>query len=94
MRIFEFQPTMYHPKLLIVDDVWTSFGSANLDERSLRLNDEATLNVYGKDFARTQIDLFNQDLQRSRQVRMDEWEARPLPEKITDWLASRLRSQL
>ncbi|TGV22930.1 cardiolipin synthase B [Mesorhizobium sp. M4B.F.Ca.ET.143.01.1.1] len=94
VRIFEFQPTMYHPKLLIVDDVWASFGSANLDERSLRLNDEATLNVYGKDFARTQIDLFNQDLQRSRQVSWDEWEARPLTEKITDWFASRLRSQL
>ncbi|WP_192257363.1 phospholipase D-like domain-containing protein [Mesorhizobium silamurunense] len=94
VRIFEFQPTMYHPKLLIVDDVWSSFGSANLDERSLRLNDEATLNVYGDDFAKTQIDLFNQDLARSRQVSLDEWEARPLREKITDWVASRLRSQL
>ena len=94
VRIFEFQPTMYHPKLLIVDDVWTSFGSANLDERSLRLNDEATFNVYGQDFARTQIDLFNQDLQRSRQISLEEWESRPLREKITDWLASRLRSQL
>ncbi|TPN37535.1 cardiolipin synthase B [Mesorhizobium sp. B1-1-6] len=94
VRIFEFQPTMYHPKLLIVDDVWTSFGSANLDERSLRLNDEATLNVYGRDFAKTQIDLFSQDLARSRQISLGEWEARPLTEKISDWLASRLHSQL
>ena len=94
VRIFEFQPTMYHPKLLIVDDVWTSFGSANLDERSLQLNDEATLNVYGRNFAKTQIDLFNQDLHRSRQVSLEDWEARPMREKITDWLASRLRSQL
>ncbi|MER8574374.1 phospholipase D-like domain-containing protein [Mesorhizobium sp. M1409] len=94
VRIFEFQPTMYHPKLLIVDDVWSSFGSVNLDERSLRLNDEATLNVYGKDFAKTQIDLFNQDLQRSRQISLEEWQARSLREKMTDWLASRLRSQL
>ncbi|PWJ87983.1 cardiolipin synthase [Mesorhizobium loti] len=94
VRIFEFQPTMYHPKLLIVDDVWSSFGSANLDERSLRLNDEATLNVYGKDFAKTQIDLFNQDLQRSRQISLEEWQARPLREKVADWFASQLRSQL
>lgn len=94
VRIFEFQPTMYHPKLLIVDDVWASFGSANLDERSLRLNDEATLNVYGREFAKTQIDLFNQDLQRSRQISLEEWQARPLREKITDWFASWLRSQL
>ncbi|MBZ9737594.1 MULTISPECIES: phospholipase D-like domain-containing protein [unclassified Mesorhizobium] len=94
VRIYEFQPTMYHPKLLIVDDVWASFGSTNLDERSLRLNDEASLNVYGRDFANTQIDLFNQDLGRSRQITLAEWEARPLREKISDWLASRLRSQL
>ncbi|MER9318508.1 phospholipase D-like domain-containing protein [Mesorhizobium sp. M0659] len=94
VRIFEFQPTMYHPKLLIVDEAWTSFGSANLDERSLRLNDEAMLNVYGKDFADTQIDLFDQDLRRSRQISLDEWQARPLREKIADWLAARLRSQL
>lgn len=94
VRIYEFQPTMYHPKLLIVDDVWASFGSANLDERSLRLNDEANLNIYGKEFAQTQIDLYDQDLARSRQISLEEWQARPLSEKWTDWLASRLHSQL
>ena len=94
VRIYEFQPTMYHPKLLIVDDVWASFGSTNLDERSLRLNDEATLNVFGKQFAQTQIDLFNEDLNQSRQVALAEWQARPLTEKVTDWLASRFHSQL
>jgi len=94
VRIYEFQPTMYHPKIMIVDDVWTSFGSTNFDERSLRLNDEASLGVYGTDFARTQIDLFAADLQRSREISLEEWEARPTSEKITDWLASTLRSQL
>jgi cardiolipin synthase len=94
VRIYEFQPTMYHPKILIVDDVWTSLGSTNFDERSLRLNDEASLNVYGADFTATQIDVFENDLKRSRQISLAEWEARPLSEKITDWLASTLRSQL
>jgi len=94
VHIYEFQPTMYHPKLLIVDDIWASFGSTNLDERSLRLNDEASLNVYGRDFALTQIDLFNRDLARSRQISLAEWRARPLSEKATDWLASRLHTQL
>ena len=94
VRIYEFQPTMYHPKVLIVDDMWTSFGSANFDERSLRLNDEASLNVYGTDFTSTQIGMFEADKQRSREIRLEEWEARPLSQKVTDWLASTLRSQL
>ncbi|WP_245340600.1 phospholipase D-like domain-containing protein [Mesorhizobium sp. WSM4313] len=94
VRIYEFQPTMYHPKLLIVDDVWASFGSANLDERSLRLNDEANLNIYGKDFAHAQIDLFNRDLVRCKQIGLEEWQTRPWTEKVTDWLASRLHPQL
>jgi cardiolipin synthase len=94
VRIYEYQPTMYHPKLLIVDDLWTSVGSANFDERSLRLNDEASLNVYGRDFTSTQIDLFASDLHQSREISLAEWEARPLSEKFTDWVASMLRSQL
>ena len=94
VRIYEFQPTMYHPKVMIVDDIWTSFGSANLDERSLRLNDEASLNVYGTDFSATQVDIFEADVKRSREISLEEWEARPLSEKVTDWLASTLRSQL
>lgn len=94
VRIYEFQPTMYHPKLLIVDDVWTNVGSANFDERSLELNDEASLTIYDRGFTSTQIDVFEQDLQRSREITFAEWEDRPLTEKFTDWLASTLRSQL
>jgi cardiolipin synthase len=60
----------------------------------LRLNAEATLIVYGKDFAQTQIDLFNEDLRRSRQITLAEWLSRPVSEKVTDWLASRLHTQL
>src|SRR5512133_3458107 len=52
--IYEYQPTMYHCKVLIVDDRWTSVGSANFDNRSFRLNDEVNLNVYDADFAREQ----------------------------------------
>lgn len=94
VKIYEFQPTMYHPKLLIADDRWASIGSTNLDERSLELNDEASLNVYDTTFVGTQIDLFQQDLARADEFTLDEWENRPLTEKVTDWLASTLRSQL
>jgi cardiolipin synthase len=94
IRIHEYQPTMYHPKLLIVDDRWATIGSANLDERSLRLNDEANLNIYGEEFAAEQIAIFQEDLKRSRQISLQEWENRPLSEKLPDWVASWLRTQL
>ena len=94
VRIYEYQGTMYHPKIIIVDDKWVTVGSANLDDRSLRLNDEANINLYDKDFATVQAMIFQADLSRSREVTLREWEARPITQKITDWLASLLRSQI
>ena len=50
-EIYEFQPTMFHCKMLIVDQLMVSVGSTNFDNRSFRLNDEANLNVYDAEFA-------------------------------------------
>ena len=44
-EIHEFQPTMYHCKVMIVDGLLVSVGSTNFDNRSFRLNDEANLNI-------------------------------------------------
>ena len=72
IKIYEYQPTMVHVKLMIVDDIFVSVGSGNFDERSIRLNDEANLNVLDRSFAAGQIRLFNQDRAVSRQVSVDE----------------------
>ena len=72
IRIFEYQPTMVHVKLLIVDDVFVSVGSGNFDNRSVRLNDEANLDVLDRDFAAEQIRLFEMDKKRSREINPDE----------------------
>ncbi|HKQ23105.1 MAG TPA: phospholipase D-like domain-containing protein [Burkholderiales bacterium] len=81
-EIYEYQPTMYHCKVLTVDGLWTSVGSTNFDSRSFRLNDEANLNVYDREFAQHQITNFEEDLKRSRRVTYDEWKARPWIEKL------------
>jgi len=94
IRIHEFQPTMYHCKVIIIDDVWTSIGSTNIDARALRLNDEANINFYDRRFATSQIALYDRDLERSKPYTLARWRARPTTEKISDWLASLLRSQL
>jgi cardiolipin synthase len=72
IKIYEYQPTMVHVKLLIVDDKFVSVGSGNFDNRSIRLNDEANLNVLSTDFAAQQAHLFDLDKKRSREITANE----------------------
>ncbi len=94
VEIHEYQPTMYHCKVMIVDGLWTSVGSTNFDSRSFSVNDEANLNVHDAAFARDQSLIFDDDLKHSRRVTLAEWEARPWRDKLMDTLAATLSSQL
>ena len=93
-EIYEYQPTMYHCKVMIVDKLLVSVGSTNFDNRSFRLNDEANLNVFDTAFAEKQAGIFEQDLMRARQVTYQAWADRPLKEKLMERLALLLESQL
>ena len=93
-QIYEYQPTMYHVKVLVVDGLWSSVGSTNFDSRSFRLNDEANLNVYDPDFARSQIASFEADLKHARQVTYEQWQARPWREKLWEKFAALFSAQL
>ncbi|HYD80228.1 MAG TPA: phospholipase D-like domain-containing protein [Paucimonas sp.] len=93
-EIYEYQPTMYHVKTMIVDDIWVSVGSTNFDARSFAINDEANLNVYDAEFARRQIRVFEDDLKQSRRIMPADWENRPWSDKLLDFCAAQLSSQL
>ncbi len=93
-EVFEYQPTMYHCKVFIVDELLVSVGSTNWDPRPFRLNDETNLNVYDADFARQQVEVFRRDLTQSRRITLAEWRARPWREKVVEQLASFLGSLL
>ncbi|HYN60895.1 MAG TPA: phospholipase D-like domain-containing protein [Rubrivivax sp.] len=92
--IAEYGPTMYHCKVLIVDGLLVSVGSTNFDNRSFRLNDEATLNVVDPSFAAAQTATFETDLGLSRRVSHAEWIDRPLRERLGEALASLIDTQL
>jgi len=94
VRIHEFEPTMYHCKLMIIDDLWTSLGSANFDNRSFRLNDEANLNVMDREFAADATREFEEDKAHAREVTYADWLGRPAWQRATDAGAALLRSQL
>lgn len=93
-EIYEYKPTMYHCKVMIVDQLLVSVGSTNFDNRSFRLNDEANLNVYDARFAQRQTQVFEDDIRQSRRVTHEDWLNRPLREKAHEKLTAVLRSQL
>lgn len=94
VEIYEYQPTMFHVKSMVVDEIWSSVGSTNFDNRSFRLHDEANLNILDADFAAEQVKIFQEDLKKSKRITYDQWKNRSIKDKFTDWLASLLRHQL
>ena len=78
VRIYEYQTTMMHTKSLVVDGAWSVVGSANMDIRSKELNQEAVIGISDRGFGRQLTDTFFADLAQSREIRLQEWEKRPL----------------
>lgn len=94
VEISEFQPAMYHCKVLVVDGRWVSVGSTNFDSRSFRLNAESNLNILDGEFAAQQVHEFEADKRRSRRITLDEYRRRPFKEKAMEHIAGWFRSQL
>ncbi|MBC7817214.1 MAG: cardiolipin synthase B [Planctomycetaceae bacterium] len=94
VQIYEYQPTMYHCKVMIVDHVWVSVGSTNFDDRSFRLNDEANLNIYDAAFAAEQLAVFEEDKRNSRLMKREEFKNRSWLGKTSDAIAGAFRRQL
>ena len=94
VKIFEYQPTMFHLKTMVVDGVFSTVGSANFDERSFHLNEEVNLFVYDGAFAGQMKETFRRDLSRCRPYTHAMWKERPLKKRVTEWLVTPIRSEL
>jgi cardiolipin synthase len=81
IEIYEYQPTMMHTKTFVVDGVWSMFGSANFDNRSLELNDELNVAVTSRDLAARLLQDFDKDLRVSKRLDLAAWRQRGLLEK-------------
>jgi cardiolipin synthase len=84
IRIYYQPPPFVHTKLLLVDEVWTLIGSANLDARSLKLNFELNLTVFDAGFASRMRLLFDHAIIPNQQVTLHKLESRSLPIKLRD----------
>jgi len=76
VEVYEYLPTMLHAKTMVVDDIWSSVGSVNFDNRSFQLHDEATLCVQSREFAAQLTEQFERDLAVSERMEAGRWEQR------------------
>jgi cardiolipin synthase A/B len=92
LRIFEFQGAMMHAKVLLVDELWAVLGTTNIDNRSFEHNDEDNLAMRDAEVASRLLADYERDLAVSEEVTLDEWQRRPLWEKIVGpfvWILER-----
>ena len=94
VEFHEYQPSLFHCKIMIVDDIWVTAGTVNFDNRSFRLNDENTIEVWDKEFAAEQIKIFEADKAKSRHVTAGEYKNRPWHVKAAEEFASFFRAWL
>lgn len=91
VRVVYQPPPFHHSKLFVVDQEYTLIGSTNWDPRSLRLNFELQVEVYGRDFARPLIEIIDRAADSGRPVSLSEVDGRPVHERLRDsacWLFS------
>ena len=93
VRIFEYQGSMMHAKTVVVDDAWVLVGSANMDERSMEINEENLLGIGESEFARSAAEGMEKDFTRSREIELEAWRRRPLHQRVLEKAAKVLIEQ-
>lgn len=94
VRIFNYNGEILHAKTAVFDRIWLIIGSANLDFQSLRRNDEGNVGISDREFGRQMTDIFAEDLQKSEEIVLDTWRARPLRDKIKEHFFALFRRRL
>ncbi len=86
-HVYEFEPTLLHQKIVIVDGVWAHVGSSNFDSRSLELNAEVGIGLLDRKVASQLKSAFQDDLRRSRELTLETWRQRSSCARVLDWIA-------
>jgi cardiolipin synthase len=94
VRIFEYDKTMLHAKVLLVDRHWANVGSANFDSRSLDLDLEVNVAVLDTDLVDELSTHFLEDLDASTEVELETWQQRPLHRRAVEYATEVIRQSL
>lgn len=90
VRIHELKHSVLHAKSVVVDGVWSTVGSTNIDKRSFVHNYELNVIVIGDAFGAEMDSAFQEDLRNSTEVTLSAWQRRPLLARLGEWLAGLL----
>ena len=90
-RIFEYAGPMLHSKTMVVDGVWATVGSSNIDYRSFIHNDEANAIILGSSFGDEMERMFLDDVSDAAEIMRADWERRPWTDKLRQGLAAMLK---
>ena len=88
VQIYERQDVVLHAKTAVIDSLWSTVGSSNLDWRSVLFNNECNAVILGKNFGQRMEAMFRDDLAQSKRIDPGEWGERPLWERLDEWKAS------
>ena len=87
VKIYERQDAMLHAKTALIDGVWSTIGSTNLDWRSFTNNQEINAVMLGQDFGGQMQAMFEKDLESSKQVTLEDWRKRSIGARIKERMA-------
>jgi cardiolipin synthase len=85
VKVYEHSTSLLHAKTAVVDKVWSTVGSTNMDFLSLLNNDEVNAVILSREFAAEMEKMFSGDIENSRQIQWEEWKKRPLLSRIKEW---------
>jgi cardiolipin synthase A/B len=94
VEIYEYRAALLHSKTMVIDGVWATVGSTNLDNRSFALNDELNIIFYDRAVAQRMEEVFRDDLAHSQRVTYDGWAKRGIKEKFLELIAFPVRDLL
>jgi cardiolipin synthase len=85
VKLYEHSTSLLHAKTAVIDEVWSTVGSTNMDNMSMLINDEVNAVILNKEFAVEMEKMFVRDLADSRQIQWAEWKKRPVLQKVRSW---------
>jgi cardiolipin synthase len=94
VRLYEFDRTLVHQKIVVVDGQWSHVGSTNFDARSLALNEEIGIGILDAEVAADLERAFADDLRSCRELTLGQWRKRPFYDRLFDRFAYLLHDQL